>query len=214
MPSRTRRNLLNVRAATPMTTAGLRIGLMGGTFNPPHAGHVQVSEIARKRLGLDQVWWLVTPGNPLKANGSLPALEARMAACRALADPSHTRISGIEREIGTAFTAETLRFLKRRHPAARFVWIMGADNLAGFHRWQQWRLIARTMPMAVVNRPGWHLKALASPAARTLAQARVAERRASLLCRWDAPAWVMLHGPLSPLSSTDLRNGAGHNGTG
>jgi nicotinate-nucleotide adenylyltransferase len=207
MPSRSLRKHLTVRARLPLAVAGLRVGLMGGTFNPPHAGHVLVAEIARKRLGLDQVWWLVTPGNPLKANNGLPSLEARMAACARLAHRAHTRISGVEREIGTAFTAETLSYLRRRHPAVQFVWIMGADNLAGFHRWQQWRRIAETTPIAVVNRPGWHLKALASPAARTLARARVPEARAAGIVGRAAPGWVMLHGPLSPLSSTGLRNG-------
>jgi nicotinate-nucleotide adenylyltransferase len=183
---------------------------MGGTFNPPHAGHVQVSEIARKRLGLDQVWWLVTPGNPLKSHNGLPPLEARMAACRAMTVQAHTKISGIEREIGTAFTAGTLAFLARRLPRVQFVWIMGADNLAGLHRWQHWRRIAATMPLAVVNRPGWHLKALASPAARTFARARLIERRAAELPAMRAPAWVMLHGPLSRLSSTGMRNARGY----
>jgi nicotinate-nucleotide adenylyltransferase len=139
MPARSLRQHLTVRARLPLAAAGLRVGLMGGSFNPPHAGHCQVADIARKRLGLDQVWWLVTPGNPLKAHNGLPPLEARMAACARLANPAHTRISGVEREIGTAFTAETLSFLRRRHPNVQFVWIMGADNLAGFHRWQQWR---------------------------------------------------------------------------
>ncbi len=207
MPARSLRKHLTVRARLPLAAAGLRVGLMGGTFNPPHAGHALVSEIARKRLQLDQVWWLVTPGNPLKAHNGLPPLASRMAACRALANAAHTRISGIERDIGTAFTAETLAYLRRRHPAVQFVWIMGADNLASFHRWQQWRRIASTMPIAVVNRPGWHLKALSSPAARTLAGSRVSETRAARLPSSRAPAWVMLHGPLSPLSSTGLRNG-------
>jgi nicotinate-nucleotide adenylyltransferase len=207
MPSLSLRKHLTVRARLPLATAGLRVGLMGGSFNPPHAGHAQVSEIARKRLGLDQVWWLVTPGNPLKANNGLPSLESRMAACRKLANPAHTRISGVEREIGTAFTAETLSYLRRRYPTVQFVWIMGADNLASFHRWQQWRRIAATMPIAVVNRPGWHLKALSSPAARALANHRVAEARAARVVGSGAPAWALLHGPLSPLSSTGLRNG-------
>jgi nicotinate-nucleotide adenylyltransferase len=191
-----------------MTAPGLRVGLMGGTFNPPHAGHVLISEIVRKRLRLDQVWWLVTPGNPLKANNGLPSLEARIAMCRAMTSAAHTKISGLEREIGTAFTAETLGFLRRRHPHTQFVWIMGADNLAGFHRWQQWRRIAATMPMAVVNRPGWNLKALRSPAARTLARHRMPESMAAAIIGLRTPGWTMLHGPLSPLSSTGLRNGS------
>jgi nicotinate-nucleotide adenylyltransferase len=207
MPVRSLRKHLTVRARLPLAAAGLRVGLMGGSFNPPHAGHVLVSETARKRLKLDQVWWLVTPGNPLKAHNGLPSLEARMAACRQLIDPAHTKISGVEQELGTAFTAETLSYLKRRFPAVQFVWIMGADNLAGFHRWQQWRRIAATMPIAVVNRPGWHLKALASRTARTLARGRVIEDRAARMVGQLAPAWVMLHGPLSSLSSTGLRNG-------
>jgi nicotinate-nucleotide adenylyltransferase len=207
MPSRSLRHHLTVRARAPMTAPGLRIGLMGGTFNPPHAGHVLVSEIARKRLQLDQVWWLVTPGNPLKAHNGLPPLDARIAACRKLAGAARTKVSGVEREIGTTFTAETLSYLRRRHPTTQFVWIMGADNLAGFHRWQQWRRIAATMPIVVVNRPGWHLKALSSPAARTLARQRLPEVRAAAIMARRAPTWAILHGPLSPLSSTGLRNG-------
>jgi nicotinate-nucleotide adenylyltransferase len=186
----------------------LRIGLMGGTFNPPHAGHAHVSELARKRLNLDQVWWLVTPGNPLKSHDGLPPLELRIGACRALVASPHTKITGFERQLGTAFTADTLTYLARRLPSVQFVWIMGADNLAGFHRWKQWRRIAATMPLAVVNRPGWHLQALSSPAARTFSRRRLSEHRAVSLPGQRAPAWVLLHGPLSPLSSTGLRNAA------
>jgi nicotinate-nucleotide adenylyltransferase len=189
-----------------MAAAGLRVGLMGGSFNPPHDGHRLISETARNRLGLDQVWWLATPGNPLKSNGGLPPLDQRMDACRRLTgDRRHTRITGFERELGTAFTAQTLGFLRRRHPHVRFVWIMGADNLAGFHRWQAWRRIAALMPIAVVNRPGWHLKALSSPAARMLAAARVPEAAAMGLPGMPPPAWTILHGPLSPMSSTEIR---------
>lgn len=207
MPPRSRPSRLGwVRAKTPLALPGQRIGILGGTFNPPHAGHVQISQIAMARLRLDRLWWLVTPGNPLKSNGQLPPLAARMAACRRLMPQRKVEITGFEAELGTAYTAATLEFLTRRYPATRFVWIMGADNLATFHRWQRWRQIAAQVPIAVVDRPAWRLKALASPAARAMARTRQPEARAALLPMRQAPAWSLLSGPLSPLSSTVLRS--------
>lgn len=203
-----------IRVKTPLAYPGERIGIMGGSFNPPHAGHATVSQTALKRLGLDRIWWLVTPGNPLKSNGELPDLAARMAACRTFARSPHEVVTGFEAELGTPFTAATLAFLKLRHPRVHFVWVMGADNLAGFHRWQQWPEIARTLPMAVIDRPGWRWKALASPAARRFAARRLPESRAGELGRRAArplrknggAGWSLISTRLSELSSTDLRN--------
>jgi nicotinate-nucleotide adenylyltransferase len=197
-----------LRVGTPLALPGQRIGILGGSFNPPHAGHVQITKTALRRLQLDRVWWLVTPGNPLKSKGDLPSLEARMAACRQLLSTPKVAITGFEVDLGTPYTAATLDFLRRRYPGARFVWIMGADNLASFHRWQRWRDIAAHVPIAVVDRPGWHLRAMASPTARALARAFVPEREAARLPLRKAPAWTMLGGPLSALSSTALRGTA------
>lgn len=182
-----------------------RIGLMGGSFNPPHEGHVAVARTAMKRLRLDAVWWLVTPGNPLKSNGALPPISARMAACRRLAPERAMVVTDLEARLGSPFTAITLAHLRQRFPTIRFVWLMGADNLAGFHRWRNWRAIAATMPIAVVDRPGWRFKALASPAAHFLARCRWPESRSPRLPEASPPAWVFLTARLSPASSTALR---------
>ncbi len=174
-----------------------------------------MARTALRRLGLDRLWWLVTPGNPLKENAGLPSLEARMAACRRLVgqDPRIV-ISGIEAEIGTRYTEETIRFLKARAPLVRFVWIMGADNLAGFHRWQKWRDIAASVPIAIIDRPGSTLKAAASPAARVLARGRIDESDSQELAALVPPVWVFLHGPRSDQSSTRLRAKDGNGTTG
>ena len=197
------------RVSLPPHASGMRIGLFGGSFNPPHAGHLLVAHTALKRLGLDAVWWLVTPGNPLKSHAGLPPLETRMAACRDLIGPDpRIIVSGVEAQIGTAYTEQTVRFLLRRCPGIDFVWLMGADNLAGFHRWQKWRSIAAMVPMAVVDRPGATLRAISSPAARALARARLPEAKAPRLTQCPAPAWVFLHGRRLALSSTELREKA------
>jgi len=190
----------------PPHAPGQRIGLFGGSFNPPHEGHLLVAETALRRLKLDRVWWLVTPGNPLKETAGLPSQEERMAACRRLIghDP-RIIVTGIEAGIGTRYTQETIAFLKSRVPGVRFVWLMGSDNLASFHRWQKWRDIAAMVPMAVIDRPGTTLRAVASPAARALAASRLGEREASTLAAREAPAWVFLYGRRSDLSSTRLR---------
>ena len=192
----------------PRHAPGLRIGLFGGSFNPPHAGHRLVTLTALRRLKLDRVWWIVTPGNPLKDTRQLPSQADRMAECRRLMHEPVVDITGFEADIGTRYTLDTLRYLKRRCPGVRFVWIMGADNLIQFHRWQGWRDIARLMPIAVVDRPGATLKATASKTAHTLSHARVNERSplsgsASKLAK--RPRWAFIHGPRSALSSTILR---------
>lgn len=201
-----------VRSATPNVrlphaVPGQRIGLMGGTFNPPHEGHTACAITALRRLDLDQLWWMVTPGNPLKSGDGLPSLKARMAASRSFAASPSITITGFEAELGTSYSYATVRFVAQRLPRVHFVWVMGADNLATFHRWQNWRDIARAVPIAVVDRPGWRLKALASPAARYLARARLPEDRARALPDAKPPAWVFLTTRLSEASSTALRTG-------
>lgn len=206
------RDFGSLRVKTPLVFAGQRIGIMGGTFNPPHAGHAIVAETAVKRLGLDQLWWVVTPGNPLKSNGQLPPLNARMAAAQKIARGRQMTVTGFEAELGTPYTAATLAFLKRRYPHVHFVWVMGADNLATFDRWQHWRAIAARFPIAVVDRPGWRLKALARPAGATMAKTRVPETKATRLATMRAPAWTFLTSRLSGLSSTALRQQAATRG--
>lgn len=183
---------------------------MGGSFNPPHDGHRIAAEAALKRLRLDQVWWLVTPGNPLKSHDGLSSLEGRMKLVQVFARGPRMKITGFERELGTRYTAGTLSFLKRRFPSVRFVWIMGADNLASFDRWQHWREIAATMPIAVVDRPGWRHPGLASRAARALERFRISEAGAASLADKKPPAWMLLTIRLSALSSTALRIAAPH----
>lgn len=193
------------RVRTPLVAAGQRVGIMGGSFNPAHDGHRIVAETAVKRLGLDQLWWLVTPGNPLKENSGLPTQSERMTAARAFAKGPRMKVTGFEAHLGSPYTAATLAYLQRRYPDVRFVWVMGADNLAGFNRWQKWQQIFQTVPIAVVDRPGYRLAALAGPAAQRFAAARMDEADAAALPGRRAPAWVFLTTRLSPLSSTLLR---------
>ncbi len=183
----------------------MRIGLFGGTFDPPHMAHLGASLLAMKRLKLDRVWWLVTPGNPLKDTRGLAPLEQRMAAARALTHHPRIDVTDFESVINTRFTYDTLVFLKRRCPGVRFVWVMGADNLRSFYRWQNWRGIAELMPIAVVDRMGTSLYATAGRAGQALARFRIPEQAAASLPDRAPPAWIYLHGLKSPLSSTALR---------
>jgi nicotinate-nucleotide adenylyltransferase len=183
----------------------MRIGLFGGSFNPPHKAHRAVSVFAMKRLRLDRIWWLVTPGNPLKDNSALPALDGRLNAARAVAAHPRIDVTGIEAVVRTKYSYDTILTLKRECPQARFVWIMGADNLKNFHRWKNWRGIASIVPIAIVDRGGTGLSMLGSPAAQALARFRVPEIEAPRLADQDPPAWVFLHGMKMALSSTALR---------
>ncbi|MBR0776790.1 nicotinate-nucleotide adenylyltransferase [Bradyrhizobium diazoefficiens] len=192
--------------AIPPYTTGMRIGLLGGSFNPPHQAHRAISRFALTRLQLDRVWWLVTPGNPLKENGNLHELGARMQAARDVANDPRIEVSCLESVIRTRYTIDTINTLRRRLPGLRFVWIMGADNLAQFHRWQDWRRIAAQVPIAVIDRPPQSFRALASPAAQALARYRLPENEAAVLADRPAPAWVFLTGMKLNLSSTGLRN--------
>ena len=192
--------------ALPLAQPGMRIGLFGGSFNPPHEGHRLVALQALKRLGLDAVWFLVSPGNPLKEHTELAPLAERVAATRALMHHPRLRVTGFEAAHGFTYTYETLSYLRRAFPGVRFVWIMGADNLAQFHRWEQWREIAQLMPMAIYVRPGSNHLAPVSRAAIALARYRVDEGDARLLADLRPPAWIYLHGLMSPLSSSLLRD--------
>jgi len=196
-----------IGAHLPPSADGQAIGLLGGSFNPAHAAHIMISETAIRRLGLARVWWVVTPGNPLKVANAPPPLDERIAVARRLIGPRPITVTGFERNLRDRYTISTLAFLRKRRPGTRFVWVMGADCLAEFHRWRQWRQIMNLMPIAVVDRPGWRMKALSSIAATAYASARLPEREAGRLAAMGAPAWVFLTAPLSDLSSTAIRAG-------
>ncbi len=195
-----------VSQAIPLYTSGMRIGLLGGSFNPPHYAHRAISLFAIKRLKLDRVWWLITPGNPLKELGGLHELEERAEAARQMAEDPRIDVSCLESVIGTRYTVDTIGYLRRRASGLRFVWIMGADNLAQFHRWQNWQRIASEVPIAVIDRPPQSFRALAAPAAQALARYRLPENQAGKLAQQPPPAWVFLTGIKLSLSSTGLRN--------
>ncbi len=184
---------------------GMRVGLFGGSFNPAHDGHAHVAETAMRRLGLDRVVWLVSPQNPLKDARDSAPLEERMASARAAARGPGMIVSDFETRAGTAWTVDTLRALVARHPDVRFVWLMGSDNLAGFHRWRGWTDIMRLMPVAVIARPGSLLDSRTAPAAARFAAFRIPAEQARLLPGLAAPAWTYLTAPLNPRSSTAIR---------
>ena len=188
----------------PVAKAGQVIGLLGGSFDPPHAGHVHITKEALKRFGLDHVWWLVSPGNPLKKNGPAP-LADRMQAARALMDHPRVTVTDIEAQLGTRYTAQTLAGLRRRYPGVRFVWLMGADNLAQFHRWQDWRWIMDTVPVGVMARPGDRISARLSKTARVYHAARLPGRASHILGHMDGPAWCFVNLPMTDQSSTAIR---------
>jgi nicotinate-nucleotide adenylyltransferase len=189
----------------PPHASGMRIGLFGGTFDPPHAAHRAACLIAMNRLKLDRVWWMVTPGNPLKDTRGLAPLARRMSAARELAHHPRIDVTDFEAALRTGYTFKTISYLRRHCPRVRFVWIMGADNLRSFHRWQNWRGIASLVPMAVIDRLGPSLYATASAAGQALGRARIPETAARSLADRKPPAWLYLHGLKSPLSSTALR---------
>ncbi|WP_284261875.1 nicotinate-nucleotide adenylyltransferase [Roseicyclus amphidinii] len=194
-----------MRSDYPLALPGMSIGLFGGSFDPPHAGHLHVSREALKRFGLDRVWWLVSPGNPLKPRGPAP-LERRMAAARALVQDPRITVTDVEAQLGTRYTAETLSRLMALYPGVRFVWLMGADNLAQFHRWQQWQWILRSVPVGVLARPGQRISARMSPAARAFARHRLPAAQARLLAGSEPPAWCFLNLPMVDLSSSAIRD--------
>jgi len=182
-----------------------RIGLLGGSFNPAHAGHRHISLEAMRLLDLDEVWWLVSPQNPLKTEDGMAPLAARLASARAAARHPRIRPMAIESRLGTSYTVDTVAKLQQRFPSKRFIWVMGADNLAQFHRWRSWRTLARRVPIAVMARPHYISEGLFAPAMAWLRRFR---RRASDVkqwTRWELPAIVILNIRLSPLSATAIR---------
>jgi nicotinate-nucleotide adenylyltransferase len=187
----------------PMAAPTMSIGLLGGSFNPPHEAHRQISLTALKRLGLDQVWWLVAPDNPLKDSASLPSLADRVQAARKMANSPRIEVTGFAAK--SPYTIDLITALKRRFPGVNFVWLMGADNLAEFHRWRSYDKIFAQLPIAVLDRPGFRLRAGAGVAAQRFAPYRVDESDARGVARLEPPAWTMLTHRLSGLSSTALR---------
>jgi len=191
--------------ALPPHGSGLRVGLFGGSFNPIHEGHRLVAEQCVKRLNLDAVWLLVSPGNPLKDHSELAPLEARVRAARELTASPRIYVTGVEAEHDFRYTVDTLEWLVATCPGTNFVWIMGADNLSQFDRWERWRDIAALMPIAVYERPGSTFRATVSKAAITLKKHRLPEASAEALATAEPPAWVYLHGITSPQSSSAIR---------
>lgn len=195
-------------SGAPLATPGQVIGLFGGSFNPPHAGHRAISIEAIRRLDLDWLWWLVAPQNPLKIAAETAALELRLERARAVSRHPRILVTGFESSLGTRYTADTLAIIVRRWPEVRFVWVMGADSFADLHRWRHWRRLADLVPLAVFDRPGFTLKAMSCPAAIALGRHRIAAGDAAALARLPAPAWCFIEVPRRFESSTALRNGA------
>lgn len=192
------------RAGLPVAGRGQVVGLLGGSFDPPHGGHAHITRAALKRFGLDQVWWLVSPGNPLKARPPAP-LARRLEAGQRLMQHPKVRVTGIEARLGTRYTARTIIALQRLYPHVRFVWLMGADNLVQFHQWQEWEEIMARVPIGVLARPGDRLAARLSRAGRQYRWAKVPRHLAQGLGRMHAPAWCFLNLPMDDISSTELR---------
>ncbi|NOD97274.1 nicotinate-nucleotide adenylyltransferase [Ruegeria sp. HKCCD6228] len=192
------------RYGIPYARPGQVVGLFGGSFDPPHQGHVHVTLEAMKAFGLDRVWWLVSPGNPLKERGPAP-MDRRMAAARNVMQHPRVEVTDIEALTGTRATADTLTALQRLYPQVRFVWLMGADNLAQFHRWKDWRVIMDSVPVGVVARPGDRISARMSRAARVYAKYRIDGQARHLLGRAQAPAWCFVNVPMVDVSSTEIR---------
>ncbi|WP_298969590.1 nicotinate-nucleotide adenylyltransferase [uncultured Roseobacter sp.] len=197
-----------MRNGFPIARPGEVIGLLGGSFDPAHGGHVHISREALKRFGLTRLWWLVSPGNPIKKHGPAP-LAQRMARARAIMQDPRVRVTDIEAHLGTRYTAQTLAALQALYPGVRFVWLMGADNLAQLHHWQNWRQIMRSVPVGVLARPGDRISARMSPAAKLFASSRIAGRASTLLGRAEAPAWCFVNVPMVSHSSSAIRAAGG-----
>lgn len=192
------------RYRLPHAPDGARVGVFGGSFDPAHDGHVHVSRHALRALQLDRIWWLVTPGNPLKPNA--PALlSERLSRARAMVDDPRVKVTAVEQLLETRKTSDTLAALQSHFPRLNFVWVMGADNLVGFHHWDNWRSIAARVPMAVIARPGARQSALSSVTARSLRGHRVPQVQAAKLAQMTAPAWSFVTIPMRAISSTELR---------
>ncbi|MBT4203824.1 MAG: nicotinate-nucleotide adenylyltransferase [Rhodobiaceae bacterium] len=188
------------------TNKGQKIALLGGSFNPAHSGHVQISEIALKKLNLDYVLWLVSPKNPIKNYENLIPIEQRVEKARSIISNKKILVTDIESKINTKYTIDTLKYLTTRYAERKFVWLMGADNLTDFHLWKSWKEIAKIMPIVIIDRPESSLKALASLAANYLKQYRLDEEDSNYLIYKKAPAWIFIHDQLNGISSTKIRN--------
>ncbi|MCA8869982.1 MAG: nicotinate-nucleotide adenylyltransferase [Rhodobacteraceae bacterium] len=189
----------------PFARPGQTIGLLGGSFDPPHSGHVHITRQAIRRFELDRVWWLVSPGNPLKPEGPAP-MARRIGACQALAQHPKVLVTGLEADLGTRYTSETLARLLPLYPGVKFVWLMGADNLVQLHRWENWTSIMDNIPVGVLARPGQVVKAGLSRAARSYARHRLPMGMAPSLAHRPAPCWCLVTGPMVDISSTSIRN--------
>lgn len=183
----------------------LRVGLLGGSFNPAHAAHREISLTALHRLELDQIWWLVSPQNPLKSRNGMAPLDRRVVQAQAVADHPAIHVTDLEQRLDTRYTVDTLDRLRLHYPNMQFVWLMGADNLAQFHRWHAWQDIAHTMPIAVLDRPGFNLRAARTPAGQWLSRYRIAQHDSGALADQEAPAFLLLKSKLNPLSATEIR---------
>ena len=190
---------------TPLATGAMTIGLLGGSFNPPHLGHVHISLVALKRLRLDRLWWLVSPGNPLKSHAGLRPLKERLSRSHALARHPRIDITAFEAGLPTPYSSEALAALRRRYPRTQFVWVIGADILVNFHLWRNWEQIFSTVPIAVIDRPGYRFRAMASKAAQKYSHFRIEETDASGIGMLKPPVWTIITAPHSPLSSTEIR---------
>ncbi|MBL4768972.1 MAG: nicotinate-nucleotide adenylyltransferase [Rhodobacteraceae bacterium] len=193
-----------MKAGLPLAQTGQAIGLLGGSFDPAHAGHVHITREALKRFGLDHVWWLVSPGNPLKTRGPAPFLD-RMARAKAVMRHPKVKVTDIEARLGTQATADTLTTLRAIYPGVRFVWLMGADNLAQLHLWQDWRAIMDSVPVGILARPDERISARNSRAAQIYRQYRIDGSASHALARSEAPAWCFVNMPMVDLSSTEIR---------
>lgn len=189
----------------PAVNTTKRVGLLGGSFNPAHDGHVHISLQALEKLDLDEVWWLVSPQNPLKPTKGMAPLDQRLADAGRMATDPRIRVTAIEKDLGTRYTDDTLKALRDRFPGTAFVWLMGADNLIQVPKWKRWQSVFRTVPVAVLARPTYSLRALSSRAARRFARARIRSYRAGALAGMKPPAWVFLKIPLHPESATRIR---------
>jgi nicotinate-nucleotide adenylyltransferase len=193
------------RMKVPYAESGMRIGLFGGSFNPAHEGHRLVALQCLKRLQLDRVWILVSPGNPLKDHTDLDSLDRRLEQTIKVMDDPRLQVTAFEAPLRFTYTSQTIAYLRETHPGVHFVWIMGADSLMSFDHWENWETIAASVPMAIYARPGSALRATRSPAATALAEARIPEDEATTLASRPAPAWVYLRGVMSTASSTAIR---------
>jgi nicotinate-nucleotide adenylyltransferase len=193
-----------MRAGWPLARPGMRIGLLGGSFDPPHAGHVHITREALKRFGLDRVWWLVTPGNPLKKNGPAPMARRLEASRRIMRDP-RVEITDIESRLGTRYTSQTIEALIAAYPGVRFTWLMGGDSLADIYRWERWPTIFANVPVGILARPGHRIWARTSHAARLFRGARIPAAQSHLLGSAMPPAWCYVKMPLVAISSTEIR---------